>query len=356
MLQTRRRSGGALMEKDPEHGLYDSAEEGIAAFVAQDRSGTRYVNATGKLRPTGWLLVVRQETQEAYAPLYRVLVIEISIILVGGGLAVLMTFVLASGQARQIVLSEREKRQLGNQLIMAGRFAELGEMSVGIAHEINNPLQVMKAEQTLMADILKEMKTGEGTTDEGGLGMVLDSIHQIGIQIDRCRQITQGLLSFAHKDDAILKTIDLASFLPEVMRMVEQKAKLDNVRIHCRVDSGLPEFRSDPTQLQQVLLNLLNNALYALRKQEKGEIRISAACQDHSLAIAIADNGCGIDPKIMDKIFLPFFTTKPVGQGTGLGLSTTYGIVERLGGQILVTSERDVGTVFTVLLPLPTTS
>ena len=352
MFQTRRRSGGSLMEVDPDYGLYENTKSDIVPFVGRELSGTRYVNATGRLGSTGWLLVVRQETREAYAPLYRVLVIGIGIILGGGGLVVLMAFLLASGQARQLVLSERERRQLGNQLIMAGKFAELGEMSVGIAHEINNPLQVMKAEQALMTDFLKEMKAAEGT-DQRTIGMVLDSVEQIGIQIDRCKEITQGLLSFARKNDAVLKTIDLTAFIPEVIRMVEQKARLENVCIVYEADPGLPELSSDPTQLQQVMLNLLNNALYALRKKEKGEIRITAARRQDSVQIAVADNGCGIDPKIMDKIFLPFFTTKPVGQGTGLGLSTIYGIVERLGGQILVASEPNVGTVFTVCLPLP---
>ena len=356
MLQTRRRSGGALMDVDPDHGLYRSAESGIFSFVARDRTGIRYVNATGKLPlTTDWLLVVRQETREAYGPLYRVWVIGTAMILAGGGLVVLMAFLLASSQARQLVLSAREKRQLGNQLIMAGKFAELGEMSVGIAHEINNPLQVIKAEQTLMSDLLGEVESAEGV-DKTSVEMIRDSIRQVGIQIDRCKQITQGLLSFARKSDAVLKPIDLASFLPEMVRMVEQKARLENVSILHEVDPELPHLSSDPTQLQQVMLNLLNNALYALRKRENGEIRIAASREDGSLDISVADNGCGIDPEIMDKIFLPFFTTKPVGQGTGLGLSTIYGIVERLGGRILVNSEENVGTVFTVRLPLPATT
>jgi two-component system, NtrC family, sensor kinase len=351
MFQTRRRSGGSLMEEDPDHGLYKSGDGRIVSFVAKDRSGTWHVNATGRLDPTGWLLVVRQETREAYAPLYRVLVIGIVIILVGGMLVVLMGFVLASGQARQLVLYAREKRQLGNQLIMAGKFAELGEMSVGIAHEINNPLQVMKAEQALMADLLAEVESA-GKVDRTSVDMIRESIRQLGIQIDRCKQITQGLLSFARKSDAVLKKIDLHAFIPEVIRMVEHKARLENVRILHESDPDLPELSSDPAQLQQVMLNLLNNALYALRGRENGEIRIVSRREDKGVAVSVGDNGCGIEPEIIDKIFLPFFTTKPVGQGTGLGLSTIYGIVERLGGQILVSSEPNVGTVFTVRLPV----
>jgi two-component system NtrC family sensor kinase len=352
MFQTRRRSGGDLMTLDPDRDLYKSDDGGIVSFAAKDSSGRRYVNATGRLGPNEWLLVVRQEAREAYAPLYRVWVIGISIIVAGGAVVVLTAFLLASSQASQLVLSNREKRQLGNQLIMAGKFAELGEMSVGIAHEINNPLQVMKAEQALLADVLTELEAGGGV-DKGNLALIRDSVGQIGIQIERCKQITQGLLSFSRKNDAVLKTIDLASFIPEVIRMVEQKARVENVRICFEPDSHVPEISSDPSQLQQVLLNLLNNALYAVRNKENGEIRIAAIDEDGSVKISVADNGCGIDPKIVDKIFLPFFTTKPVGKGTGLGLSTIYGIVERLGGHILVSSEEDVGTEFTVRLPMP---
>ena len=164
-VSDRRRSGGSLMDVDPDHDLYRNNENRIVSFLAKSQSGLRYVNATGRLRATNWLLVVRQEAREAYAPLVRVLVIGITIILVGGGLVVFMAFVLASSQATQLVLSDKEKRQLGNQLILAGRFAELGEMSVGIAHEINNPLQVMKAEQTLMTDLLNEIEK-EGGVDK----------------------------------------------------------------------------------------------------------------------------------------------------------------------------------------------
>ena len=283
----------------------------------------------------------------------RALVIGIAMILGGGALVVLMGFLLASSQARQLVLSDREKRQLGNQLIMAGKFAELGEMSVGIAHEINNPLQVMKAEQTLMRDLLAELGSTAGV-ESGDLDMVRDSLDQIGVQIERCKQITGGLLNFSRKSDAVSKRIDLASLIPEVIRMVEEKAKADDVRIVHESHPDHPEVVSDPTQLQQVLLNLLNNALYALEGREDGEIRIASAREEDTVMISVADNGCGIDPEIIDKIFLPFFTTKPVGQGTGLGLSTIYGIVERWGGQVQVSSEPDVGSVFTVRFPVPT--
>jgi two-component system NtrC family sensor kinase len=341
------------MEVDPDRHLYRSDDSGIVTSVFEDGSGSRYVSATGRLHLTGWLLVVRQAAREAYAPLSRALVIGISIILGGGALVVLTGVLLASGQARQLVLSDKEKRQLGTQLILAGKFAELGEMSVGIAHEINNPLQVMKAEQSLLTILLAELGATAGAGGED-LDMARDSIDQIGIQIDRCKEITQGLLNFSRKSDAVSKTIDLGSLIPEVIRMIEEKAKVEDVRIVHESNPDPPEVVGDPSQLQQVLLNLLNNALYALEGRENGEIRIASTREEDTVTISVADNGCGIDPEIIDKIFLPFFTTKPVGQGTGLGLSTIYGIVERWGGQVRVSSEPDVGSVFTVHLPVPT--
>jgi len=134
--------------------------------------------------------------------------------------------------------------------------------------------------------------------------------------------------------------------------MVEHRAVLENIRIVEKSDPGLEPLESDPAQLQQVFLNLLNNAIHALKGREDAEIRITTEKESSQFAISIADNGCGIPPENLEKIFMPFFTTKPVGQGTGLGLSTCYGIVQRLGGKMSVSSELNVGSVFTVHLPM----
>jgi two-component system NtrC family sensor kinase len=135
--------------------------------------------------------------------------------------------------------------------------------------------------------------------------------------------------------------------------LVERRAHVENVNILQEVQSDLPPIKSDPGQLQQVFLNLINNAMYAVSKMaDSGEIRLTAAQEGEDVIISVQDNGCGILPEHIEKIFLPFFTTKPVGQGTGLGLSTCYGIIERLGGDISVSSEVNVGSTFTVRLPI----
>lgn len=352
IFETPRRSGGALMEADPEHPTYRADDREILSFSASDRSGERYLYATGRLRQTGWLLVVRQEADEAYGPLTRAVWIAVGLIVVGGGIVVFTAFVLASGLANRLRIADLEKQEMGTQLIMAGRLAEVGEMSAGVAHEINNPLQVMKSEYTLIQEILKDAERAGGSPSEEDLRQIRESLEEINQQIDRCKDITQGLLKFARKTEPSIQPIDLSSFLHSVVAMVEHGALLENIRIVEKSPSDLEPIESDPAQLQQVFLNLLNNAIHALKGRENAEIRITVGKEDGYATVAVADNGCGIPPENLEKIFLPFFTTKPVGQGTGLGLSTCYGIVEKLGGRIAVSSELNVGSVFTVYLPL----
>lgn len=352
IFETPRRSGGALMEPDPDFLSYLAHEREVLSFSATDSLGERYVYATGRLRQTGWLLVVRQESDEAYGPLTRAVWIAVGLIVVGGGIVVFMAFLLASGLANRLRIADLEKQEMGTKLIMAGRLAEVGEMSAGVAHEINNPLQVMKSEYTLIQEILQEAERAGGSPSEEDLRQIRESLEEINQQIDRCKEITQGLLKFARKTEPSIQSIDLPSFLHSVVTMVEHGALLENIRIVEKSQSGIEPIESDPGQLQQVFLNLLNNAIYALKGRENAEIRITIGKEDGYATVAVADNGCGISPENLEKIFLPFFTTKPVGQGTGLGLSTCYGIVEKLGGRITVSSELNVGSVFTVYLPL----
>jgi len=182
--------------------------------------------------------------------------------------------------------------------------------------------------------------------------MLKESVEQLGIQIDRCGRITKGLLGFARRSETTIYPIELRSLIAETVSMIERRAQVENIRIIQEFEAGLPKLESDPNQLQQVFINLLNNAFDALKKKGGGEVRIRASLSSGNVVVLVADNGCGIEPKNLEKVFLPFFTTKPVGQGTGLGLSTCYGIIEALGGQITVASELNVGTVFTIRLPV----
>ena len=248
-----------------------------------------------------------------------------------------------------------EKDRLGEQLIRAGRLAELGEMAAGFAHEINNPLQTMKSEQALIENILSDLKERGEIEDSEDLAELEDSVHQIKVQTDRCAEITQAILRFGRQGESVAKDFDLQDFIPEVVAMIEKKASVHGIRIEQKVSPDVSPVHVDPPQLQQVLLNLFNNAIDAIMEKhgvEGGELVIEAVRSDDGKAqITVKDNGCGISPENLDKIFSPFFTTKPVGKGTGLGLSICYGIIGNMGGAMEVSSEKGMGTALTIRLP-----
>ncbi len=350
IFQTKQRSGGRLMAVDPDFADAGGTDGRIITYSAKNHEGNKYRYAVGRLHQTYWQLVVRQDAGDAAAPLIHAVLVALGLIFLGGAVVVVIAFFLSSNVAHRLSLADAEKREMTNQLIMAGKLAEVGEMSSGIAHEINNPLQVMKAEVTMIGDLFSDLPP-RSEQDRENFDLIKDSVNQIGIQIDRCRKITQGLLKFARKSDPVIRKISPADLLKDTLGMISHQAMLDEVSIKTRIAADLPEIESDPSQLQQVFLNLINNAVYAVRETRQPEVRIMADMAEDKVRIQVSDNGCGIPDTELEKIFLPFFTTKPVGSGTGLGLSTCFGIVENLGGKIEVNSTVGKGSTFTVFLP-----
>jgi two-component system NtrC family sensor kinase len=244
-----------------------------------------------------------------------------------------------------------EKQEVESQLIIAGKLAEIGEMSTSIAHEINNPLQVMKSEVAMVSEVFSETKELLEAKAPENFELLKDSVNQIGIQIERCGSITKGLLDFARETEKTLKPIKIQKFLPGFIDGIKKRTNIENIKITQKIESDLPVLITDPNQLQQVFMNLFNNAIYALNDNESGGIHVAAFQKNSELIITIADNGCGFTEEDKDKAFMPFFTTKPVGKGTGLGLSSVYGIIKGLGGEISLESTLGAGSGFTIRLP-----
>lgn len=351
-FQTNRRSGGELMNDDPDAQLYNAGGNGASSFYALSSSGEKYIYAVTMLKNTNWTLVVRQEKKEAYAPLYGAVIIAAGLIVAGGVVVVTMAFLLAAMLINKMKQADIDKKQMKTQLIAAGKLAELGEMSAAVAHEINNPLQIIRSEQTLLGDVLNDLKNECPPQAAENIALALDSINQVGIQIERCRNITQGLLKFARQSETTKQALDLKFVIEETIKLIERKIQVENIKITREIAPDLPYLMADPGHLQQLFFNLLNNAIDALEGKGSGEIRVCAFHDKNAIIISISDNGCGIPPENIEKMFLPFFTTKPVGHGTGLGLSTCYGIVENMGGEISVSSEVNVGTTFKLALPV----
>ena len=355
VFQTQRRSSGNLMDKDPDLIVERGRHEGIKVFIQKDSRGEEYLYATTWLQGKNWMLVVRQETADAFQALRSAVYIIVLISILGGAVITVVAFYLTNRIIRRMEQVDTEKNQLGKQLVRATRLAELGQMVTGFAHEINNPLQIMKSEQALIDAIFSDLKKMDQIKNSQDVVDLEDSLNQVRVQIDRCAHITQAILKFGRKSEPVIEDVDPATFILEVRGMIAKKASVQGIALKEEIAENTPPVRGDSGQLQQVLLNLFNNAIDAIAERhgsQGGELTLKVGPDEKGkVMIAVRDNGIGISPEDMKMVFTPFFTTKPVGKGTGLGLSVCYRIVAGMGGTIEASSERGVGTTFIIRLP-----
>lgn len=354
--QTQRRSSGVnVMEIDPDFKNFPVSDNKINTFIRTDSSKTQYLYATTWLKNWEWLLVVRQEKNDAYRFLNTAYFIILIITIIGGAVIVVVAVFSTKRVVRQIEELDQEKKNLGNQLVRAAKLAEIGEMTAGFAHEINNPLQIIKSEHSLIQMLLKEVFSKIDYQDKQDIDDINESLDQIMLQINRCSDITYAILKFGRKSEISRQTLQPSLIIPEIVRMIEKKAALNSIEIITHFSEQSPDFIGDPSQFQQVILNLLNNAMDAITERhgsKGGTIEIETDLKNEQfLVIKITDNGIGISKENITKIFSPFYTTKPVGKGTGLGLSVCFGIIESFGGTVEVLSEQNVGTSFIISLP-----
>ena len=354
IFQTARRSGGNLLAQDPDDVHETKPQPGVRTFIRKDARGDECLFATTWLQEKEWMLVVRQETADAFKALRSATFMILFIMILGGVIISILAYTLTRRIIRRMQRIDAEKQQLGQQLVRATRLAELGQMAAGFAHEINNPLQIMKSDRALIEMIFTDLKK-KGDLRESDVKDLEETLEQLKLQIERCSKITQTILDFGRKSEPTENDVDLAAFIPQVTSMITQKASVQGIRLKKEISEQTPLLRVDASQLQQVLLNLLNNAIDAITDRhgcEGGELSIQAGPDtDGRVKISVTDNGAGISTENLKKIFAPFFTTKPPGKGTGLGLYVCYGIIEGMGGAMEVESKRGVGTTFVVYLP-----
>jgi len=355
IFQTEQRSGGERLQTDPDYGLYADFHEGIRAFIGKDEREGTYLYATVWMNDNHWILVARQEKADAFSALRSAAYIIAIISVCGGAAIVILAIYLTNYIIRRIESTDIERDRLHHQLIQAGRLVEIGEMAAGFAHEINNPLQIIRNEKALIGVLLSDMKADQQVAPSNELTELEESLDQIELQIGRCANITQAILKFSRQNEPASVDIDLSRFIPEIIQMISKKAFLSDIEIVQKISKDTPKIHGDPTQLQQVMLNLFNNSIDAIEEEKKNDAGLlEIRCQktaDHKVELSISDNGRGISPENQKKLFTPFFTTKPVGKGTGLGLSVCYGIIDAMGGTISVESEFGFGTTFTIVLP-----
>jgi two-component system, NtrC family, sensor kinase len=232
-----------------------------------------------------------------------------------------------------------EERKIADHLGRTEKLAAIGELVAGVAHELNNPLTgISTFAQLLLEDNLQ--------------GEQFESVSLIKREADRAIGVIRDLLLFARKTDARDVPVDINTIVKHTVRLRALASRSGGIEVHMRLDESNPRARGDEQKLQQVLLNLLVNAESAMEGTQLRHLSLTTQRKPGMVQIVISDTGHGMPPSVSQRVFEPFFTTKPPGEGTGLGLSVSYGIIQAHEGTISVESTPEVGTTFTILLPL----
>jgi two-component system NtrC family sensor kinase len=328
---------------------FATLQRGIKEVEIQERldgAGVKSLYVSALLKGGDWLLVYKQASSDAYSDLRNAQTVAVVLFVLGGIAIVALAFSMSGKMVRRIATSDREKEIMNRQVIETGKLASVGELAAGIAHEINNPVAIMVEEAGWLQDLMED----RAYKTDSELKEFARALEQIRTQGKRCKEITHKLLSFARKTDSRIEDFEIGHLIEEVVSLSAQRAKYSNVEIVSHLAPRLPAISASQSELQQVFLNLINNALDAMDKTG-GTLTISARQEDGQILISVSDNGPGIPKAILARIFDPFFTTKPVGSGTGLGLSICYGIIHKMGGAISVRSAVDAGTTFEIHIP-----
>ncbi|HMA66516.1 MAG TPA: ATP-binding protein [Desulfosalsimonadaceae bacterium] len=258
-------------------------------------------------------------------------------------LAILMVIFWVTNQLVKRIQNADERREAAfRNLEYTQKLSSIGRLAAGVAHEINNPLSIINEKAGLLRDLVEH----DRYQDKDKLVQMTASISH---SVNRCKTITQRLLGFARQIGVHYEMLNINEVLQETVGFLKKEAISKNIQTHYQLDEAIPKISSDRGQLQQVFLNIINNAFAAV--EQSGEVTLKTWEVDaDTVAASISDNGTGMANETIKQIFEPFFTTKKQ-YGTGLGLSITYGIVKKLGGDIKVESKLGEGSTFTIYLP-----
>jgi len=270
-------------------------------------------------------------------------------------------------QKQKIESTLDELKATQKQLIQSEKMASLGELTAGIAHEIQNPLNFVNNFAEVNAELVAEMTEAIKSNDSADILAIAGDIGQNSEKIlhhgKRADAIVKGMLQHSRISSEQKEVTDINTLVEEYLRLsyhgMRAKDKSFNVKLDTSYDSALPKLKIVPQDVGRVLLNMLGNSFYAVHEKKKQldgaydpQVQIATSLQDGQVKIKISDNGTGIPPSVADKIFQPFFTTKPTGQGTGLGLSLSYDIIKAHNGTIHLDNREKEGAAFTVSLPV----
>jgi two-component system NtrC family sensor kinase len=227
------------------------------------------------------------------------------------------------------------------QLVQSRKMAAVGILTSGVAHELNNPLNNISITTEALIENLESYTHEE----------IMEMLKDIFAQVERAGVTVRNLLDFTRMEQSKVETIEVSTLIQSSLKLVRNEHMLNNIESEARIATDLPKIKGNFRNLQQVFLNIFLNSAQAM--PEGGNLIINAKVDGGNyIRIDVTDSGCGIPKENLEKVFDPFFTTKDVGKGTGLGLSVSYGIIQEIGGRITVDSKEEMGTTFSVYLPI----
>jgi two-component system NtrC family sensor kinase len=346
ILQTPSRYYGNVLNKFKLPVL--APQRGVSVVDVKELDGSPAIFGYVPIRNSPWILsaVIKSTPYLRIPKIFRNELLLISILSIV--ISVVMTFLMAQTVVNRIKKADLEIEDVIAKTEHASKMASIGRLASGVAHEINNPLAIINEKAGLMKDILEVSDSLEPSKEK-----FMSLINGIAESVNRCRTITHRLLGFSRRMEISHETVDINDALKEVISFLDKEILYRNIRLELNLQKDLPKVITDKGQVQQVFLNIINNAIDAVR--EEGQINVSSQVKNNRfIRVSVRDNGLGIPKENLKHIFEPFYTTKEKGKGTGLGLSISYGIMQKLRGTIYVESEVNRGTTFTVEIPINT--
>jgi len=346
-LQTGSYEGIKLMERTtlpiPEYSPKTQVEK-----VTTD-DGKQLIVGYAYIENTPFILLVAMSKNELMEPWYRTRTTLLAFLLMSIMAVIIVILGVITHLINKIHLADDKRLIAMHKLEYENKMASIGRLAAGVAHEINNPLAIINEKAGLIQDMF--VLKGMYANDE----KLLSLVDWILKSVERCGTITMRLLSFARHTDVSIKPVNVQELLYEVLGLFEKESEYRGIAINVDVGSDVPVIESDRGKLQQVFINMVNNAFAAMN--QGGILNIKIEGQNSTfISIIIADNGCGIPQENIDRIFEPFYSTKKEEGGTGLGLSITSSLVYKLGGTLEVDSKIGKGTTFHIVLPLKSTN
>lgn len=342
-LQTDSLLAGDLMEK------VDVAWPKQGAGVSEDLlNGKDMLLAKVPLTQAPWLLVVAEDPTEHLSLLFKARTMALVLILLGLAALCVGTWLTTRLIISRLFEADREKAAYDASLLQSSKMAALGKLAAGIAHEINNPLMLIREHAGWIRDLLEDEKPDRMLHHRE----MENAAIKVEQNVDRAKNITHRLLGFARRIDPASESLPLNPIVEQAIAFLQNEANFRGITLERDFSDEDLRVSTDVGQLQQVILNILDNAVDAAGKGGHVRIATRPCAEEGTACVILRDNGTGIPEDRIGQIFDPFFTTKKVGDGTGLGLSICYSIMESLGGTVCARNHPDGGAEFTITLPL----